>query len=140
MPTDSKPLLIFKHNPKAAGGTLLIIFKELKSNRISNDDFAEGTIEKHIDIDQSFIEVEESAWLNPSYQQRGFVISSTREPCSHLVSLWSFASNGNGGMINANNIVELFFRFMSTFVVFYNISDKSSSINYIWFNRWMFLK
>ena len=44
-----------------------------------------------------FIEESERELVTFKDRQRAFVIGSFREPCDHLVSLWSFSSGGKGG-------------------------------------------
>lgn len=94
----SRPLLIFNHNAKAAGGSVLAVLR----------DAFECEIKKHTDGNYSgnnpagddedcFLNVKEGSSVDYKERQRGFVIGSVREPCSHYVSIWSFHSRGKGG-------------------------------------------
>ena len=93
----SRPLLIFNHNPKAGGGTLLQTFRSFKEEcgrnwRLdsSNDTFC-------------FVHIRELKKSDRKDRERGFVISSIREPCSHYLSLWAFGSAGCGRLHSLMN-------------------------------------
>ncbi len=98
---DGKKLLVFKHNPKAAGGTLLSVLRQMKPKNYSNKQYEDYLGKqkkvKKMDLDSSLVEITEGQWLNPEFRKHAFVISSVREPCSQLLSLWTFGSNGSGG-------------------------------------------
>jgi len=115
--SSSRPLLIFKHNPKAGGGSIEEVLLELKQNYISNEDafpdFNNKKTNNHAAIspnnnltttllankkDHTLIVVHESQSVGMLHRQEGFVISSIREPCDHYVSLWAFGSGGHGGL------------------------------------------
>ena len=87
---DRRPLLIFNHNPKAGGGTLLETFRGFKK------ECGEKWRESSVNTSSCFVNVREPQMSDLSDQMNGFVISSIREPCSHYLSLWSFGSAGNG--------------------------------------------
>ncbi len=101
---ENRPLLIFKHNPKAAGGTLAQMFKDMFKNKLENKKFMSEIIgnkkkERKIDPKQTFVLINEGGKVGSDYREHGFVISSIREPCSHSISLWCFGSAGKGGEI-----------------------------------------
>jgi len=113
----SRPLLFFNHNPKAGGGTIRFIIEALKKCKIDSDSY-----EKYIIDDNHTIEIQmrnDTTWTTSSehdfdhdncvvyvneyskgksiHRKHGFVIGNIREPCSHYVSLWGYASIGMGG-------------------------------------------
>lgn len=108
MAPNNRPLLLFKHNPKAAGGTILAILEEIKPRQLSKKKYDEqignGTIDSTLNdttiTNITYVRIREASNVNPTEQQHAFVISTIREPCSHFVSLWSFGSTGRGGKIN----------------------------------------
>lgn len=94
----SRPLLIFKHNPKAGGGTILNIMEEIKPNEILGTDFVKRRYKvPESEYDSSYVRVKEAMEITPEYQKHGFVISNVREPCSQYVSLWGYGSEEHGG-------------------------------------------
>ena len=101
MSNNTRPLLLFKHNPKAAGGTILAILDEIKPDSILKTRYDEliqnGTLHTAINADTTFVRIRESSSVTPVEQKHAFVISSIREPCAHYVSLWSYGSSGQGG-------------------------------------------
>jgi len=110
----SRPLLIFNHNPKAGGGSILTTIRGFKSQEImchksaSNaESYSSGcTINAWktvfdadgagIGVDESFLHIGEFARTTHIDHEHGFVIGSIREPCSHYLSLWSWGSLGKG--------------------------------------------
>ena len=116
---SSRPLLIFKHNPKGGGGSIEQVLLELKSNYISNEDAFPDFYPKktnHAAVspnnnttallatkkDHTLIIVHESQRVGMLHRQEGFVISSIREPCDQYVSLWAFGSAGHGSLHRRN--------------------------------------
>ncbi len=109
---DSRPLLIFNHNPKAGGGSILSVLRgiksrELKCSRIPTKaerfgsackakDWEEAFSEEHGGVDTAFMHFREFARTTHFDRLHGFVIGSIREPCSQYLSLWSWGSLGNG--------------------------------------------
>ena len=119
---DNRPLLIFNHNPKAGGGSILQVLRGFKTkeikckkgvynvgvgtnqtqtisgckagqwDKINNND----NNNDHENLNNTFVNMAEFATTTSDDRGRGFVIGSIREPCSHYVSLWSFGSIGNG--------------------------------------------
>ena len=113
----SRPLLIFKHYPKAGGGSIKKLLLEFKPNQYLRKDLYEEklhniTFRKQ---NQSSEERDDFNFINPDNSlviinelekepisihdhKMGFVISNMREPCSQYVSLWAFGSIGKGGL------------------------------------------
>lgn len=101
----SRPLLIFNHNPKAGGGSILEVLREFKTQISCIKDKKEygrcsaETWEQAFADDgaaTSFVHVCEFCSTGRSDRVHGFIIGSIREPCSQYLSLWAFGSNGNG--------------------------------------------
>jgi len=116
----SRPLLIFNHNPKAGGGSILNVLQGFKSNKLvcnenrgcnsnvwdtihryqnqdKDDDNNNNSNNKSIhSINNTFLSVSEFSRTTLSDKQNGYIIGSIREPCSQYLSLWSFASLGRG--------------------------------------------
>lgn len=106
--TPGRPLLLFKHNPKAAGGSILkvlneikpksindrIIEKLIKSTKNTREDFLTSFIAKG--VHKKLYVKEELELITEFEQSRAFVISNIREPCSQYVSLWSYGSSIQG--------------------------------------------
>ena len=108
----SRPLLIFNHNPKAAGGSILSVLRGFKSREIKcshgpakaeragSSCRAKGWEEAFSDelggVDSTFMHLKEFARTTHFDRLHGFVIGSIREPCSQYLSLWSWGSLGNG--------------------------------------------
>ena len=135
---EHRPLLIFNHNPKAGGGSILAVLRGFKqrevscykkakkatasgsgckiknwqevyssnnntsnsittSNSIDNDNnITTSNATTTTSIDDVFVHFREFTRTTPFDRTQGFVIGSIREPCSQYVSLWSWASLGNG--------------------------------------------
>jgi hypothetical protein len=92
----SRPLLIFKHNPKAGGGAIKLLLDEIKPKMLNhkyNDPAS-------IDTNTNMIGITEWQTVTSQDQQRGFVISNMREPCDQYLSLWAFGSTRRGHMYN----------------------------------------
>lgn len=117
---SSRPLLIFKHYPKAGGGSIKKLLKEFKpnlyeqyheqllcsnlqkttskgSNRTSE---IEKQCEIYVDFNNTLVVIPELFPVLRSDHDQGFVISSMREPCDHYLSLWSYGSTKTGYMYN----------------------------------------
>jgi len=96
--SSPRPLLIFKHNPKAGGGSILEVLEQLKPNKLRHNDLdrQHNPHTKGIDTDESFVRMVEFDRVSLRDKSRGFVISSIREPCDHYLSLWAFGSEGKG--------------------------------------------
>jgi hypothetical protein len=114
----SRPLLIFNHNPKAGGGSILEVLRgikpiELKCNNKGQYAESYGSACKKEDwkrtftengngdgdqlhLDETFFNVQEYARTTHFDRVHGFVIGSIREPCSQYLSLWSYGSLGHG--------------------------------------------
>jgi len=107
----SRPLLIFNHNPKAGGGSILKVLRGFKPHEIhchksasKAESYGSGCkssnwIKAIVDdetIDKSFLHMQEFARTTYMDRLQGFVIGSIREPCSQYLSLWSWGSLGNG--------------------------------------------
>ena len=90
-----RPLLIFNHNPKAGGGTLLDTFRGFKKQCGEN-----WRREDFLDNSSCFVYIRELKKSDRKDRERGFVISSIREPCSHYLSLWAYGSAGHGGFFH----------------------------------------
>lgn len=107
----SRPLLIFNHNPKAGGGSILEVLRGFKPREISchktaskaesygsgcaSSDWRKAVVDDEI-IDKSFLHMREFTRTTFMDRRQGFVIGSIREPCSQYLSLWSWGSLGNG--------------------------------------------
>ena len=97
----SRPLLVFKHNPKAGGGSIHEVLQQLKPNKLSHND-----AQILIDTDESFVEITEFERVSLRDKSHGFVISSIREPCDHYLSLWAFGSDGKGSLYHSANRMD----------------------------------
>lgn len=121
----SRQLLIFKHNPKAGGGSIEQVLLDLKPNYRSNEDAFPDfyrndnnniKTKNHTAVslnnntttllatkkDHTLIIVHESQRVGMLHRQEGFVISNIREPCDQYVSLWAFGSAGHGSLHRRN--------------------------------------
>ena len=92
--TKSRPLLIFKHNAKAGGGSIKTLLEEIKPIKLNFEDYESKY--PNITVDETYVYVGEDTTVKPKHHRRGFVISSMREPCDQYLSLWSFGSKGKG--------------------------------------------
>ncbi len=108
----SRPLLIFNHNPKAGGGSILSVVRGFKSRELKCNHkpakaeragsackarvWEEAFSEEHGGVDTAFLHFREFARTTHFDRLHGFVIGSIREPCSQYLSLWSWGSLGNG--------------------------------------------
>ncbi|OEU23437.1 hypothetical protein FRACYDRAFT_233608 [Fragilariopsis cylindrus CCMP1102] len=121
LPT-SRPLLIFNHNPKAGGGSVLKIIRGFKINEIKckvalrnkytgkiNPSGCKSNQWDHISsisssstssLNNTFINNGEFSRTTHQDKDRGYIIGTIREPCSQYVSLWSFGSLGHGQFRN----------------------------------------
>lgn len=70
--------IVFNHNPKAAGTYIVSLFEHALSKQ----------------PEEGFIVETERQSIGKNV---GFTVGAVREPCSHLVSLWAFGSQGKGG-------------------------------------------
>lgn len=104
----ARSLLLFKHNPKAAGQSVLKVLMEMKPKRIS-DEYIENQMNKHNNtfeevitnlenVNGTFYYKYEFGEITTREHNHAFVISTIREPCSQYVSLWSFGSTKRGEM------------------------------------------
>ena len=105
-PHQHRQLLIFKHNPKAGGGSILGFLLGIKPNRLWKEydtDNRQGLTQdfykiwNHANPEDSFVTITESEAVTMEDSKYGFVISSIREPCSHYLSQWAFGSTKRGG-------------------------------------------
>ena len=87
LPLARRPRLLFNHNPKAGGGSLLLAFAASIGPTCKNQSTA---------TPDCFVHVRESCWTGAQVRREFFVIGSVREPCDQYVSLWAFGSAGNG--------------------------------------------
>ena len=107
----SRPLLIFNHNPKAGGGSILEVLRGFKPHEVPCDKIASEAEsygsgckssnwrKAFVDdetIDESFLHMREFTRTTYIDRLHGFVIGSIREPCSQYLSLWSWGSLGHG--------------------------------------------
>ena len=105
-----RPLLIINHNAKAGGGSILETIREFKSCEIKakvngnaiRDILVQQEQEKNrsqtFNDNDCFVHIKESRGSTYEDRQYGFIIGSIREPCSHLLSWWSWKSKGGGGL------------------------------------------
>ena len=82
-----RPRLLFNHNPKAGGGSVLMAFGLAIGPQCMNQTTA---------TPDCFVHVHESCWTGTWVRRNFFVIGSVREPCEQYVSLWAFGSAGGG--------------------------------------------
>ena len=83
-------------NITIGGGTIRDIFKEIKPKMLRKEE--EMGMIKDEDVNKSYLLIPELTSVTMSDHDKGFVISSMREPCSHILSLWSFGSAGKGAL------------------------------------------
>jgi len=102
---SSRPQLIFKHNPKAGGGSIKELLQQLKPNFVyawdAFPEFYEDMIDTtpvQINPNDTLILIPEFNRVRKHHRQKGFVISHMREPCDQYLSLWAFGSKGKGGL------------------------------------------
>lgn len=116
---SSRPLLVFKHNPKAGGGSIRLLLNEIKNQTFTFRCLSDCTLynnnapcansnhcnkNKKQSLSQlkkrndTAVVVDEFDFLSEKVQKDAYVISSIREPCDHYVSLWSYGSHHAGGM------------------------------------------
>ena len=100
---SSRPLLIFKHNPKAGGGSIKALLEEFKPKTLLRKKVNYTNI---TDPNETFIRLNEFIPLRPIHRKRGFVISSMREPCDQYLSLWAYGSRGEGELYNTSHHVD----------------------------------
>ena len=112
---SSRPLLVFKHNPKAGGGSIKKLLRDMKDQTfhircladcaLYNRNFPckekkSCLIDQHISLSQlkdrndTAVFVDEFDFLSNRVQKDAYVISSIREPCDHYISLWSYKYGG----------------------------------------------
>jgi hypothetical protein len=125
--TSSRPLLIFKHYPKAGGGSIKKLLRQFKPNlyeqyheqllcsnlekkkptattttKQGSKNYTSSNIENecqaYIDFKDTLVVIPELFPVLHSDHDQGFVISSMREPCDHYLSLWSYGSTKTGYM------------------------------------------
>jgi hypothetical protein len=114
----SRPLLIFNHNPKAGGSSVLKVMQELKPNAVICKNDKMDSCESHISkaaqfdketVDKTFVYVREFRKTSIGDRRKGFIIGSIREPCSQYLSLWAYGSNDHGSLrIHGNVSAELY--------------------------------
>mmetsp|Transcript_20409 Transcript_20409/g.23424 ORF Transcript_20409/g.23424 Transcript_20409/m.23424 type:complete len:550 (+) Transcript_20409:43-1692(+) len=93
---NKRPLLIYNHNAKAAGGSILEILDEIKECRISLDTYRSGlSLSGHAEKN-CFVDATEKTHTTYNDRKHGYVIGSVREPCSQYLSLWTYGSSGSG--------------------------------------------
>lgn len=114
---SSRLLLIFKHNPKAGGGSIIDLLKDVKHvsyfrkevaphcNQTSTAAEKWDQLQK-LNQNDSLVIIRESETVYDEDREMGYVISSIREPCDHYVSLWSFGSSGGGGLFHKSNMTR----------------------------------
>jgi len=116
----SRPLLLFNHNAKAGGSSILNLLREFKFCEIqvkTNDGPIEDdlllkkynnlllqklqksdTNSSVIDSQDCFVHIKENKGSTFDDRYAGFIIGSIREPCSHFLSWWSWKSDGGSGL------------------------------------------
>ena len=87
VPLARRPRLLFNHNPKAGGGSLLLYFQQAIGPVCQNQTTA---------TPYCYVHVREPCWTGTDVRRNFFVIGGVREPCDHYVSLWAFGSDGHG--------------------------------------------
>ena len=108
-----RPLLLFNHNPKAAGGSILELLRQFKPNEIvikghqgltaevrqqlRNMSHNKKNENHHVVVNTTLVHVREESCTKSMDRDLGFVLGSVREPCSQYLSLWIFGSQGRGG-------------------------------------------
>ena len=108
----SRPLLIYNHNPKAGGGSVINVLHDIFNCTIEHDlalsvrDFIASDIYKNLTQQQKtkedrrrrqcWLYVREFGRTTKKDRELGFIIGSIREPCSHYQSLWAYTSTGQG--------------------------------------------
>jgi hypothetical protein len=120
---SKKPLLIFKHYPKAGGGSIEMLLRELKTFVYQQQQFRYLCLpsswdvlhnmtvaqtgkkkcqfqQQLVDWNDTLVIIPEFSKVSPKDHEKGFVISSIREPCDQYISLWSYGSNQVGYMYN----------------------------------------
>ena len=113
--SSSRPLLAFKHNPKAGGTTARLLLNEFKPKTVFNFNSRQHDVTRDHDmymlladiktksaVNQTLFLVQEFEYLFPETRKYAFVISIIREPCDHFISLWSFGSSEAGGLYSEN--------------------------------------
>jgi hypothetical protein len=123
--SSSRPLLVFKHNPKAGGGSIQLLLSHMKNKMIhfrcltdckqinGNNPCKQTKRCAAGDKQQSYSQwknstdtllvLDEPDFLSDIFQKDAYVISSIREPCDHYVSCWAFGSAHHGGMYGSNH-------------------------------------
>ena len=109
--SSSRPLLAFKHNPKAGGTTAKLLLSEFKPRHVhvnfdsrqpdeTRDHYMLKLLKrvKKRNVNQTLFLLQEFDFLSPETRKYTFVISNVREPCDHLISTWAWASSGNGAL------------------------------------------
>jgi len=103
--SSRRPLLIFKHNPKVGGSFTKKLVAEFKPMVMQDyDAFPLCYYDNDVDVDppieinfnNTLIIVQELLRVRKWHRQKGFVISTMREPCDQYLSLWSFGSTRRG--------------------------------------------
>ena len=114
-----RPVLVFNHNPKAGGGTVLKVLRaltpcEFVHHHNSHLPWWENPSRR----ESCFVYVRESRSTGAQDRTKGgFVIGGVREPCDHFVSLWAFGSAGKGALrkMTQNQTLGLYGRDPPTF-------------------------
>lgn len=91
-----RPLLIFNHNAKAGGGSILKVLTDSKPCKTSMDEYEKLLKGEDESWKDCFIEVKEGSHTGYIDRQNGFIIGSVREPCDYYVSWFTFTSSEYG--------------------------------------------
>ena len=94
-----RPVLVFNHNPKAGGGTIRRVLEQAFTCELDPHVLTDPAGKRRDAVVRGgkgptscWVVVTEFKSSGSLAQQRGFVISSIREPCAHYLSLWSYAT------------------------------------------------
>jgi len=94
--------LVFNHNPKAGGGSILDMMNDLRSHRIDIKDDTKLSKLLHQEPNRnsrnSYFYISEKNKSTKAIRRQGYIIGSIREPCSQYVSLWAYGSAKHGGL------------------------------------------
>ena len=90
--------LLYNHNPKAGGGTILqVLRRATPCEHLVDRNAHRPWWEDKTRNESCYVNVREAQASGRGDQRQAFVLGSVREPCDHYVSLWAFGSAGLGG-------------------------------------------